>query len=134
MSSETPTIMRGIIIPTYGASSVLTLKEDLPIPTPKPNEVLVKLEYAGVNFIDTYKRTGLYPSTLPITAGSEGAGTIVKIGDEVDPSYDLNIGDKVAVFAGGCFAEYTTADAKTVLKLPKELSTKEGAAIIVCCS
>jgi len=123
--------MRGIVIPSYGDSSVLTLKDDLPVPTPKPTEVLVKIEYAGVNFIDTYRRTGLYKSNLPITAGSEGAGTIESIGNAVDLSFGLSVGDKVAIVADGSFAEYTTVEAKTVLKLPEGLSTKEGAAIII---
>lgn len=123
--------MRAVVIPQIGNSSVLTLSDDVPKPNAKAGEVLVKLDYAGVNFVDTYQRSGLYPVTLPCIAGREGAGTIESLGADVPDEYDLHIGDRVAVFAQGTMAEYVCAEAKGVLKLPQQVSTKEGAAIML---
>jgi NADPH2:quinone reductase len=123
--------MRAVIISSTGDSSVLTLKDDILKPVPKLSEVLVKLDYAGVNFVDIYQRTGLYPTSLPCIAGREGAGIIESLGNEVPTEFELKVGDKVAVFSQGTMAEYVAAETKGVLKLPDSVSTKEGAAIML---
>lgn len=107
------------------------IETELPLPTVKDTDVLAKVEYAGVNFIDIYQRTGVYPIQVPIAAGREGAGTIVKLGSKVPSSYGLNIGDRVAVFTQGTLAEYVAAPADGVMKLPPSVSTKTGAAIML---
>ncbi|EON98514.1 putative quinone oxidoreductase protein [Phaeoacremonium minimum UCRPA7] len=122
--------MRAVQFSETGASSVLQVV-DIPKPIAKPHEVLIKVEYAGVNFVDTYLRSGLYATALPSTVGREGAGVLEQVGSAVPPEYGLQAGDKVAVFAPGSTAEYMTADAKTVLKLPANVSTREGAAIVL---
>lgn len=123
--------MRAVTIPEHGDSSVLKLKSDVPEPVPKDSEVVIKLDFAGVNFVDVYQRTGLYPISLPCIAGREGAGTITSVGTSVPAEYDLHVGDKAAVFSQGTMAEFVAADAKGVLKLPSQLSTKDGAAIML---
>ncbi|KAH6680942.1 quinone oxidoreductase [Halenospora varia] len=120
--------MKGVAFHSIGDSSVLTLDETLDIPVSQGSDVLIKLEYAGVNFIDTYQRSGLYPIKLPATAGREGAGVIVQLGPELPESYDLHVGDKVAVFAQGTMAQYVCAPGSGVLKLPSSVTTKTGAA------
>jgi NADPH2:quinone reductase len=73
--------VRAIQIDRYGGPEVLILRE-LPVPSPGPDEVLIRLAYAGVNFMDIHTREGkyagsrTYPQTLPTTLGIEGAGTI----------------------------------------------------------
>lgn len=67
--------MHAIRVEQYGNPDVLLYKE-IPIPEPKPNEALIKLHAIGVNFIDVYHRTGLYPIPLPFTLGQEGAGVV----------------------------------------------------------
>lgn len=123
--------MKGVIFRSHGDSSVLTVEKALAVPSPAGSEVLVKLEYAGVNFIDIYQRNGLYATPLPTTAGREGAGVVVKVGDDVDPSLDLHVGDKVAVFTQGTMAEFVCATANGVMKLPPQVSTKVGASIML---
>lgn len=123
--------MRAVVITKTGDSSVLQLNSDVPKPTPTSTQVLIKVEYAGVNFIDTYQRSGLYAIPLPCTAGREGAGIIESVGADVPADFDLHVGDKVAVFSQGAMAEYMVAEAKGVLKLPASVSTKEGAAIML---
>jgi NADPH:quinone reductase len=126
-----PKTMKGVVFHSTGDSSVLTVDNALPVPFPQGPEVLVKLEYAGVNFIDIYQRNGLYPMKLPATAGREGAGTIIQLGPEVPPSFDLHVGDRVAVFGQGTMAEYASTPSSGVLKLPPSVTTKMGAAIML---
>ena len=68
--------MKAIIATTAGGPEVLEYT-DVPEPTPGPAEVVVKVTAAGVNFIDTYRRAGVYPMQFPHVVGSEGAGTVV---------------------------------------------------------
>jgi|TARA_B110001452_G_scaffold111200_1_gene92210 NADPH2:quinone reductase len=84
--------MKAVIINKTGGPEVLELK-DIKLEDPKSNEVLIKNEAIGLNYIDTYHRSGLYPVELPSNIGMEGAGIIEKIGSDVK---DFNIGDKVA--------------------------------------
>ena len=84
--------MKAIRVEQPGGPDKLQFK-DIEVPKPKPEEVLVKLEASGVNFIDVYHRTGLYKMPLPFTPGMEGAGTVESIGERV---IDWNPGDRVA--------------------------------------
>ncbi|KAH8646775.1 quinone oxidoreductase [Xylariales sp. PMI_506] len=122
--------MRAVQFAKTGGTEVLELV-DIPKPVPKPTEVLIKVEFAGVNFIDTYLRSGLYPTALPSVVGREGAGVIEELGAEVSAEFGLKVGDKVAVFCPGAMAEYMVAPSASVLKLPDGISTKEGAAIML---
>ncbi|KAH6698500.1 hypothetical protein BKA61DRAFT_707232 [Leptodontidium sp. MPI-SDFR-AT-0119] len=126
-----PKQMRGVVFHSTGDSSVLQIDNNLPLPVLQPSEILVKVEYAGVNFVDTYLRSGLYPVKLPAITGREGAGTVVQVGDQVDPSLELAIGDRVAVFTQGTMAEYVCAPAAGVMKLSSEVSSRAGAAIML---
>ena len=74
--------MKAIQFTQTGGPEVLRLT-DLPTPSPKAGEVLVRLGAIGINYIDTYHRTGLYPVPLPYVPGSEGAGTIEQVGEGV---------------------------------------------------
>jgi NADPH2:quinone reductase len=65
-----------------GDAHALKIENDYPTPQLKPGHVIVKNEYAGVNFIDTYHRKGLYPRDLPFVGGQEGGGTVVAVSDE----------------------------------------------------
>jgi NADPH2:quinone reductase len=89
---------------------------DVPVPTPGPREALVKLAASGVNFIDVYYRMGLYKAERPITLGSEGAGTVERVGADVS---DVAVGDRVAyAMARGSYAEYATVPAAQLVKIP----------------
>jgi NADPH:quinone reductase len=98
--------MKAIRVNEHGGPEVLSY-EDVPVPEPGPGEARVRLAAAGVNFIDVYYRTGLYPKEPPFTLGQEGAGEIDAVGEGVE---DLSAGDYVA-FAGvmGTYAEYVIA-------------------------
>jgi NADPH:quinone reductase len=120
--------MKATRIHSFGDPSVLRF-EDLPEPVPKPGEAVVKIDAAGVNFIDTYHRTGLYPVSLPLTLGQEAAGTVTAVGDGVTA---LKAGDRVAwtgVF--GSYAQFGAVPAARLVTLPKGVSTKQAAAAML---
>lgn len=102
--------------------------EDVPDPSPGEHEVLVAVEAAGVNFIDVYHRTGLYPLPLPIALGREGAGRVLEVGRSVS---DFKPGDLVA-WEGvpGSYAERVAVSAKRLIALDG-LSPRQGAAIML---
>jgi NADPH2:quinone reductase len=88
---------------------------EVPVPEPGPNQARVRIAASGVNFIDVYYRTGLYKADLPITLGSEGAGTVDAVGSGVT---DLAPGDRVAyAMARGSYAEYAIVPAAQLVKI-----------------
>lgn len=102
---------------------------DLPVPTPKPNEPLVQIKAAGVNFIDVYIREGRYPTPLPFVNGQEAAGVVTEVGDEVTA---VKPGDRVAYTSGlGSYAEYAAVPASRLVKIPDELEFEQAAAAML---
>lgn len=122
--------MKAVIYDKTGDSSVLHVA-DIPKPTPGPTDALIKIDYAGINFIDVYFRTGLYPISFPATTGREGAGVIEALGPDVPASYGLKVGDRVAVYAADLLAEYAAAPAARLMKLPDGVTNRQGAALIL---
>jgi NADPH:quinone reductase len=120
--------MNGIQISKTGGVEVLDYKSDLPVPGLQPSQILVRNDYAGVNFIDTYFRTGLYKGTLPMILGREGAGTVVK-----STSSSFKEGDKVVYMANtaGAYAQYSAIDERFALHLPSGLTTEQAAASLL---
>ncbi|MBA2472027.1 MAG: quinone oxidoreductase [Pseudonocardiales bacterium] len=107
--------MRAIQITETGGPDVLRLAE-LPDPEPGPGQLLVELAAAGVNYIDTYQRSGAYPMPLPFIPGSEGAGTVTAMGPDVG---DVAIGDQVA-WAGSpsSYAEQAVVSVEQAVPVP----------------
>ena len=120
--------MKAIRVHAPGGPEVLKL-EDVPEPTPKPGEAIVKIDAAGLNFIDVYQRSGLYKLDMPLTLGLEAGGTVTAIGPGVT---DVKVGDKVA-YTGvpGAYAEYAAVPAARLVVLPQGVSTKQGAAAML---
>jgi len=111
----------------------------LPFPEAKENELVVKVEYGGVNYIDTYERAGLYPTaSFPKPLGKEAAGTIVKLptSSEVldDPEYKLRgfaVGDSVALDHTSTFGQYITTPWIRTIKLPPNVTARDGAVVLL---
>ncbi|KAG0074439.1 NADPH:quinone reductase [Linnemannia elongata] len=120
--------IHAVQIPKHGDSSVLAYVP-VPKPTPKPDQVLIKVAYAGVNFIDTYQRSGLYPQTLPFIVGREGSGEIVEVGPEAKGNF--KVGDRVAFMGPGSYAEYDAVSTLSIAKLPDAVSLEQGAALLL---
>jgi NADPH2:quinone reductase len=103
--------------------------EDVPEPAPKQGEAIVKVDAAGLNYIDVYYRTGLYKAEMPITLGLEAGGTVTAVGPGVT---EVKAGDKVAYTGvAGAYAEYAAVPAARLVPLPAGVSTKQGAAAML---
>jgi NADPH:quinone reductase len=120
--------MKAIQIRATGGPEVLELAE-LPIPVPGPGQVLIRIEAIGVNFIEIYFRKGTYKAALPLTPGSEAAGTIEDLGSGVN---GFKIGDMVASVAVlGSYAEYALVPVAQLVKVPAGLSPEKAAAAML---
>ena len=120
--------MKAMVVRESGGADKL-LFEEVDDPTQREGELLVGVESAGVNFIDTYHREGLYPLDLPFTPGLEGAGTVTAVGDAVD---DLDVGDRVAwVSVLGSYAERHVVPAADAIRVPDEVDTDLAAAVLL---
>ena len=120
--------MKAIRVHSPGGPEALRY-EDVPQPSPGAGQVLVRIEAAGVNFVDVYQRTGLYKVALPFTLGQEAAGVVTAVGSGVS---ELKVGDRVAyTHVMGAYAEYAVVPADRIVVLPEGLSTKQGAAAML---
>ncbi|GAA6035547.1 hypothetical protein JCM8097_000309 [Rhodosporidiobolus ruineniae] len=131
-SQQLSSTQKAAVIREQGEIDVIKVEPDYPVKQPAEGEVLIKVDYAGVNFIDTYFRGGVYKPQLPYVLGNESAGTVVALGPGVDASsHGFNVGDTVGAYtAGGSFAEYAIAKADKVVKLPEGFTTRQAATAI----
>ncbi len=120
--------MKAIQIREKGGPEVLSYT-DLPTPQPKPNEVLVKISAAGINFIDVYFREGRYPIAFPFISGQEASGVVSAVGSEVK---NFKPGDRVA-YTGiiGAYAEYAGVPADRLVHVPAGISDQQAAAAML---
>jgi len=120
--------MKAIQVFQTGGPEVLTLVE-LPVPEPRPNEAVVQIEAAGVNFIDVYFREGRYPAPLPFVNGQEAAGIVVATGANVS---NVTVGDRIAYSGAlGSYAEYAAVPADRLVKIPDQLDFNQAAAAML---
>jgi NADPH2:quinone reductase len=120
--------MRAVRFHKTGGADVLQIDE-IPVPEPKAGEALVRVEAAGVNFIDVYKREGLYKVPLPATLGEEAAGTIEVIGPG---PRDMQVGDRVAwASIIGAYADYAIVPLAKLVPLPDNITARIGAAVML---
>ena len=120
--------MKAITIKETGDIKQLTV-DNIGIPEPSDNEVLVKIHYAGVNFIDIYQRMGKYPGPMPQTIGSEASGIVEKVGKNVTR---FSPGDRVVyAMVFGAYAEYAVIPEEKLIVLPENISFELGAAIML---
>lgn len=120
--------MKAMRVHKYGGPEVLILDE-IPTPEPKAGEARVKIEAIGLNYIDIYQRTGLYPLPPPFTLGMEGAGVVDAVGDNVT---EVQKGDRVAysMVLGSC-AEYAIVPAWKLAPIPADVGVKSAAALML---
>ena len=120
--------MKAVRVKEFGGPEVMSY-EDIEAPEPGDGEVLVKLEAIGINYIDTYQRSGLYQIPLPATLGLEGAGTVAAAGSGVSR---FRSGDRVAYTSvAGAYADYAVVPAEKLVNLPESVSFTEGAAAML---
>lgn len=120
--------MKAIRVSETGGPEVLVWT-DVDDPVPAADQVVVEVAAAGLNYIDTYHRTGLYPQTLPFTPGLEGAGTVVAVGADVT---DINQGETVAwCGAIGSYAERVAIPAASAVVVPAGVSADHAAGVML---
>ena len=120
--------MQAIRVHHTGGPEVLR-HERVNRPSPGPGQALVKVDAAGVNFIEVYQRTGRYNVSLPFTPGSEAGGTVAEIGQGVS---SVKVGDRVVSHGfAGSYAEYSLAPADRLISLPDGVTTRLGAAVML---
>lgn len=120
--------MRAIRVTEVGDPNVLTCV-DAPMPEPGAGEARVRIEVAGVNFIDTYHRRGWYPLPLPFTPGVEGAGVVDAVGEGVT---EVAVGDAVAYgMSTGSYAEYAVVPSSVLVKRGDGVDAQSGAAAMI---
>jgi NADPH2:quinone reductase len=128
MMIEEKAPMKAIRVHETGDASVLRY-EEAPMPEPKEGEVRIKVEAAGLNFIDTYHRMGWYPLPRPFILGQEAAGVVESVGAGVS---DFQPGDAVAYcMAQGGYADYAVAPARLLVKVPSGVSSQQAAAVML---
>jgi NADPH2:quinone reductase len=120
--------MKAIRINAAGGPEAMRLDE-VPQPAPRAGEALVKVDAAGLNYIDVYFRSGQYKAEYPLTLGLEAGGTVTAVGPNVG---EVKVGDKVA-YTGvpGAYADYAVVPAARLVVLPAGVSTKQGAAAML---
>jgi NADPH2:quinone reductase len=120
--------MKAIRIHGPGGPEAMRL-DDVPQPAPKAGEALVKVDAAGLNYIDVYFRSGQYKAEYPLTLGLEAGGTVTAVGANVA---EVKVGDKVA-YTGvpGAYAEHAAVPAARLVVLPAGVSTRQGAAAML---
>lgn len=125
---STETVMKAVRVHAPGGLDALRY-EDVPEPTPGRGQALVRIEAAGVNFIDIYQRSGLYKVELPYTLGVEAAGVVAAVGPDVTV---VRPGARVAYTGpAGAYAELQVVPAERLVVLPDGVTTRQGAAVIL---
>jgi len=120
--------MKAVRVHDYGGAEVLAI-EDITVPEPQAGEARVKIEAIGVNFIDIYQRTGLYPLKTPFTLGMEGAGVVDAIGENVT---EVKKGERVAyAMVLGSYAEYALVPAAKLVPRPADVDSQSAAALML---
>lgn len=124
--------MKAIRVHQYGDPGVLVL-EDVPTPEPGPDQALVRVEAAGINFADVRERAGSSPAPLPFTPGAEAAGVVAALGRDADAGR-VRVGDRVAIPSApalGAYAEYIAVPTAALVPLPDGLDARQAAAALI---
>ncbi|KAF2671681.1 putative quinone oxidoreductase [Microthyrium microscopicum] len=126
-----PSTMCGVTFSKTGGSDVLEYKTDLSLPKLSDSQLLIKAEIIGVNYIDTYFRSGLYPTpNFPAILGREAVGTVVQLPSFSDANvWNVSVGDRIAAFGTtGGYASYIAVDAAKLAKVPQDISASDACA------
>lgn len=122
--------IQAAVVREPGDAHALLVESDFPTPTMGAGQVIVKNQFAGINFIDTYHRKGLYPRDFPFVGGQEGGGVVAAVSDEA-AAQGIKVGDKVAYSVFGSYAEYTAVPAAKLLPVPDGVGVDVATACVV---
>jgi NADPH2:quinone reductase len=119
-SEIVPSTMKAVVVHEYGGPNALVYHSNFPTPVLKEKHVIVRNNYAGLNFIDTYHRKGLYPRKLPFVAGQEAGGIIADVLPS-DASSGFQIGDRVVYTSLETYSEYSLVPISKLIKIPDDI-------------
>jgi NADPH2:quinone reductase len=122
-----PSVQHAVVVEEVGGPKVTKYRTDVAVPMPQEGQVFVKNTVSGVNFVDTYYRSGFYESKKPEILGREGAGVVVALGPKSE-QYNLAVGDRVLWLGTNGYAQYTAPDAAKVIKLPDGIVEEDAGA------
>jgi len=128
--STVPKTMKAAVVREVGAAEALKIETDFPVPEIKDGQVLVKNDFAGINFIDTYHRSGLYKRELPFIGGQEGGGTIAAVTPQAE-GMGYSVGQRVAYSVLGTYCEYSAVPAGKLLPIIDAVPTDVATACVV---
>merc|ERR1712232_572196 len=128
--STVPPTMKAAVVRETGDASALKVENDFPTPTLGANQVIVKNSFAGINFIDTYHRKGLYARDLPFVGGQEGGGTVAAVSDEATAA-GIKVGDRVCYSVFGSYAQYTAVPAAKIMPVPESIGIDVAVSCVV---
>lgn len=128
--SAIPDTMKAAVVREVGDADALKVETDYPTPEMKPGQVIVKNEYAGINFIDTYHRSGLYKRELPFVGGQEGGGTVAAVSDEA-AAQGVKVGDRVAYSILQTYSQYSAVPAAKLLPVPDDVGLDVATSCVV---
>lgn len=121
-------IIRAVRVETCGTAEQMSV-QNIPEPMPGPGEVRIRMSACGINLIDTYHRSGLYPLPLPTGLGCEGSGIVDGVGEGVS---DLHPGERVAfAMAMGAYAEAIVLPRTSLVRIPRGVTDEEAAAVLL---
>lgn len=123
--------MKAAYITEFGSPSVIKITDSYAIPETTPEKpFLVKVQYASVNFLDTYYRKGIYKANLPIVLGNDGAGIIQSVHESYTDSH-FKVGDRVSIWTSGTYAEYATVNKDSIAKVPDSVPLDVATALTI---
>jgi len=122
--------MRAVVVHETGDAGALTVEKEYAVPKISDGQVLVKNSFAGINFIDTYHRKGLYPRDLPFIGGQEGGGVVAETTPAAEAA-GISVGDRVAYSVFGSYAEYTAVPAAKILPVPDGVGVDVATSCVV---
>jgi len=127
--STVPATMKAIVVRETGPAENLKVETDFPVPAVADGQVLVKNEFTGINFIDTYYRKGMYEMATPFIGGQEGGGTIAQTTPKAEAE-GFKVGDRVSYSVLGTYSEYTAVPTPKLLPVPDEIGLDVATAIM----
>ena len=122
-----PVTQAAVVVKEAGGPEVMQYVLDHLTPQPAEGHVLIQNAFCGINYVDTYFRSGFYESPKPEVLGREGSGVVVTLGSSTEQTPDLKVGDRVVWLGTGGYAQYTSVPVQKVIKVPEAVPLEDAA-------
>lgn len=122
-----PVTQAAVVVTQSGGPDVMQYVLDHPTPEPSEGHVLIQNAFCGINYVDTYFRSGIYESPKPEVLGREGSGVVVAVGPPAGQAHDLKVGDRVVWLGTSGYAQYSSVAVEKVIKVPGAIPLEDAA-------